>query len=481
MRTATGDGSVGSGDDQGQKLAVAAVYVVAVFINIIDATVVNVALPTIAGSFRVPVGQTATVNVGFLVAVAMAIPVAGWLGDRFGAREVFLTAVGLFTLTSAACGFAGSLGQLVAFRIAQGLAGGLMIPVGMAMLYRTFPPAERIRIGRIINIPIAFAPALGPVVGGLLVEHAGWHWIFWINLPIGAIAVTATLLTVRPLPHIVEHTRLDLAGLLLFGGGFAGVMYALSEGPTRGWLIPVVAIPGLLGLALLAAAVAAELRTAAPMLRLQLFALRLFRSSALITVCSSASFIAALFVFPLMLQTAFGHSPLHAGLLTFPEAAGVLIGTQIAGRTYAAAGPRRLIAAGQLTVTVVLLLLALVMTSDTPFVIPVLLMVALGIGQAYSFLPIQAAALDTVPPRYTGQASALYNVTRQAGSAVGVAVAATVITTLGTPISPIGDATTFRVALLTCAVWSLLGCLIAWLTVHDQDAAPSRGLGPASS
>lgn len=134
-------------------------------------------------------------------------------------------------------------------------------------------------------------------------------------------------------------------------------------------------------------------------------------------------------------------------------------------------------AAGQLTVTVVLLLLALVMTSHTPFVIPVLLMVALGIGQAYSFLPIQAAALDTVPHRYTGQASALYNVTRQAGSAVGVAVAATVITTLGTPISPIGDATTFRVALLTCAVWSLLGCLIAWLTVHDQDAPPAVAWG----
>jgi MFS family permease len=152
---------------------VATGYVVAVFINLIDATVVNVALPTIAGAFAVPVGQTATVNLGFLVALAVTVPAAGWLGDRFGTREVFVIALGLFTAASAACGFAGSLGQLVAFRVAQGLAGGLMMPVGMAMMYHTFPPAGRIRVSRIINVPIAFAPAAGPLLGGFLVEHAG--------------------------------------------------------------------------------------------------------------------------------------------------------------------------------------------------------------------------------------------------------------------------------------------------------------------
>lgn len=463
-----------------QRVAVATVYVVAVFINIIDATVVNVALPTIAGAFRVPVGQTATVNIGFLVAVAVTIPVAGWLGDRYGPREVFVSAVGLFTAASAACGFAESLSQLVAFRVAQGLAGGVMMPVGMAMMYHTFPPAERIRISRIINVPIAFAPAAGPVLGGFLVDHAMWRWIFWINVPIGVLAVTITLLTVRPLAR-AESSRLDIAGFVLTGGGFACLMWALSEGAARGWLSGGIAIPGMVGILMVAAAVAVELRVSAPMLQLRLFTLRLFRTANMITVCSSASFIAALFVFPLMLQSAFGRSPLQAGLLTFPEAAGVLIGTQIAGRIYPRVGPRRLLAAGQLTVTGVLVLLAFTMTAQTTAAVPVTLMVTLGIGQAFSFLPIQAAGFDTVPPRRTGQASALYSATRQAGSAIGVAVAATVITTVSAGASPTTAVSPFRWALLGSAAWSLLGCLLAVLAIHDADAAPSRGLRVATT
>ena len=176
------------------QAAVATVFVAAMFITIIDATVVNVALPTIAADLGVPVELTATVNIGFLVAVAVAIPVAGWLGDRLGAREVFLAAVTLFTLASAACGLAATVQQLVIFRIVQGLGGGLMTPLGMAMLYRTFPPSERVRLSRIINIPIALAPAIGPVLGGFVVQRASWRWIFWINLPIGILAVIFTVL-----------------------------------------------------------------------------------------------------------------------------------------------------------------------------------------------------------------------------------------------------------------------------------------------
>ncbi len=218
------------------------------FINIIDATVVNVALPTIARTFGVPVDQTATINIGFLVAVAVAIPAAGWLGDRLGAREVFVLALALFTLASAACGLAQSVTELVIFRVAQGAAGGLMTPVGMAMLYRTFPPSERVRLGRITTIPIAFAPAIGPVLGGFLTENVGWRWIFGINVPIGIAAVTFTLLAVRPLPRTTTN-RLDVAGFLLAGAGFALLMYALAEGPSHGWTSPEILLPGLIGLA----------------------------------------------------------------------------------------------------------------------------------------------------------------------------------------------------------------------------------------
>jgi EmrB/QacA subfamily drug resistance transporter len=446
------------------------------FINIIDATVVNVALPTIARTFGVPVDQTATINIGFLVAVAVAIPVAGWLGDRLGAREVFVLAVALFTAASAACGLAQSVTQLVIFRVLQGAAGGLMTPVGMAMLYRTFPPAERVGLGRITTIPIAFAPTIGPVLGGFLTEHVSWRWIFFINVPVGLAAVVFTLVAVRPLPRTTSH-RLDLPGFLLAGGGFALVMYALAEGPSHGWTTAGIIIPGLVGIALLVALVLVELRVPHPMLQLRLFALPLFRSTNLITLASAAGFLGALFVYPLMMQDAFHRSPFAAGLLTFPEAIGIMVGTQIAARLYRPVGPKGLIGSGQALVTVILCCLALLIGPSTPAVVPVLLMFILGIGQANTFMPAQAAAFDTVPRARTGEATSLYNATRQAGSAMGVALAATVIASVGVTGSSAADAVTpFRWALLAAACCPLLGSLVAWFTIDNADAAPSRGL-----
>lgn len=462
------------------KSAVATVFVAAMFINIIDATVVNVALPTIAADLGVPVELTATVNIGFLVAVAVAIPVAGWLGDRFGAREVFVLAVSLFTVASAACGLAQSVQQLVIFRIVQGVGGGLMTPVGMAMLYRSFPPNERVRLSRIINVPIALAPAIGPVLGGLLVETAGWRWIFGINVPIGLVAVTFTVLAV---PKMARRTssRLDLPGFLLAATGFAALMFAVSEGASRGWTSPSIWIPGLLGVVLLGLLIYVEGRVAAPMLRLQLFGLRLFRSANLITFASAAGFLGGLFVYPLLLQTALGYSALSAGLMTFPEAIGIMVGTQIAARLYRRVGPRRLIAAGQALVAAVLLCLAFVMSPSVPPPVPIALMLLLGFGQAHTFMPTQASAFDTVAPEHTGAATALYNATRQAGSAVGVAIAATVIATIGVGTATSGSASLlpFRWALVGCAMFSIAGSLIAIFGIDDADAAPSRGLAPA--
>ncbi len=462
------------------KSAVATVFVAAMFINIIDATVVNVALPTIAADLGVPVELTATVNIGFLVAVAVAIPVAGWLGDRYGAREVFLVSVVLFTAASAACGLAGSVQQLVVFRIVQGIGGGLMTPVGMSMLYRSFPPDERVRLSRIINVPIALAPAIGPVLGGLLVQKASWRWIFGINVPIGIVAVVFTLLAV---PTMARKTasRLDWPGFVLASVGFASLMFAVSEGATRGWTTPSIWIPGIVGIVLLGLLVVVEGRVNAPMLRLKLFRLRLFRSANLITFASAAGFLGALFVYPLMLQTAFGYPPLTAGLLTFPEAIGIMIGTQLAARLYRRVGPRRLIAAGQSTVALVLLALAFVVNQDIPAAVLMGLMVLLGIGQAHTFMPTQASAFDTVGAENTGAATALYNATRQVGAAVGVAVAATVIATIGIGAEG-GDAALppFQWALVGCAAFAVSGALVAALTVRDVDAAPSRGLAPAT-
>ena len=171
------------------KVSVSIVFVMAMFMAIMDITIVNVALPTLARDFHVKVDDIDTVVVGFLVSLAVFIPASGWLGDRFGTKRIFLLALAIFTVASALCGLSQSLTQLVIFRIVQGVGGGMLTPVGMAMLFRTFPPAERVRASRILIVPTAFAPALGPVLGGLLVTDASWRWVFYVNVPIGIIAL----------------------------------------------------------------------------------------------------------------------------------------------------------------------------------------------------------------------------------------------------------------------------------------------------
>src|ERR1700760_4186413 len=216
------------------KIAVSVVFVSAMFMAIMDITIVNVALPQLAHDFHVSPDNIDSVVVGFLVSLAVFIPASGWLGDKFGMKKILLTALLIFTGASALCGLSQSLTQLVIFRILQGVGGGMLTPVGMALLFRTFPPAERVRASRILILPTAFAPALGPVLGGLLVTDASWRWVFYVNVPIGIAAFTFGALFLHE--HKEEDAgKFDGGGFVLAGAGLAGLMYALSEGPSKGW------------------------------------------------------------------------------------------------------------------------------------------------------------------------------------------------------------------------------------------------------
>src|SRR5579864_6164395 len=216
-----------------QKIAVSVVFVAAMFMNIMDATIVNVALPTLGREFHVRPDSVDTVAIGYLVSLAVFIPASGWLGDRFGGRRILLISIVIFTVASALCGAATSLGELVAFRILQGAGGGLMVPVGMALLFRTFPPAERIRASSILVVPTAIAPALGPVLGGLFVTDVSWRWVFYVNLPIG---LAAFLFGLYFLQEQHEHAAgtFDIIGFVLSASGLGLAMYGVSEGPFRG-------------------------------------------------------------------------------------------------------------------------------------------------------------------------------------------------------------------------------------------------------
>src|ERR1700722_4401160 len=221
------------------KVSVSVVFVAAMFMNIMDITIVNVALPSIGRQFGVPETSLDAVAVGYLVSLAVFIPAAGWLGDRLGSKRVLLFAIAVFTLASALCGLAGSLSELVFFRVLQGVGGGMMTPVGMAMLFRTFPPEERVRASSILTLPTAVAPALGPVLGGLLVTDLSWRWVFFVNLPIGILAFTFGLvfLDEQRQPH---PGPFDVPGFLLSGVGFALLLFGISDGPSRGRDVPSI-------------------------------------------------------------------------------------------------------------------------------------------------------------------------------------------------------------------------------------------------
>jgi len=449
------------------KLVVGAVVVASMFLNIMDATVVNVALPTLSRYFAVPVASVSGVVTAYLVTLAVAMPVSGWVGDRFGARRVLLGAIGLFTAASALCGVATSLPELVAFRAVQGAGGGLLIPVGMAMMFRTYPPAERIRANRLLIVPTLMAPALGPVIGGVLVDGLSWRWIFYINLPVGVAALVFGALF---LPHGSEHPPgpFDLPGFLLAGTGFPLFMFALSTGATSGWgAVPVLAT-GVAGLVLLALFVLVELRAAAPMLRLRIYANRLFRATNLQLTFAGAGFVGTLFLVPLMLQNGLGFSAVHSGLSTFPEAIGGMIGVQVTTRLYKRVGPRRLMIAGMCGTVVTIGGMAFAGPGNAAWLIPVLMFFTGG-SFGFAMAPSQAAALATVSPAETGHASTLLNTLRQAGGAAGVALLGTV---LGATGASSADLAGYRLAFLAAAGLMVIGAGFSSL-VSDADAAPT--------
>jgi EmrB/QacA subfamily drug resistance transporter len=455
-----------------RKTVVGAVFVAASFMNIMDATVVNVALPTLSRDFAVPVASVSGVVTAYLVTLAVAMPVSGWIGDRFGARRVMLGSIAVFTLASALCGVATSLPELVAFRAVQGFGGGLLIPVGMAMLFRTFPPAERIRANRMMIVPTLMAPALGPVIGGLLVDGLSWRWIFYVNLPVGVAALVFGALF---LPGGSEHLpgRFDLPGFLLAGLGFPLFMFGLSTGASSGWGSPLVLSAGILGIILLMAFVAVELRVAEPMLRLRIYADRLFRTSNLQLAFAGAGFIGTLFLVPLFLQNGLGFTAVHSGLSTFPEAIGGMLGVQVTTRLYKRVGPRRLMTAGMCGTVVTIGTMAFTGSQSAAWAIPAL-MFCTGASFGFAMVPSQTASMATVSAALTGQASTLLNTLRQAGGAAGVALLGTVLGATGAGPS---DLAGYRLAFVAAA--SLMALGMAFSTqVSDADAAPTMASGP---
>ena len=425
------------------RVAVCVVYVAAMFMNGMDATIVNVALPAIGADFGVRPSALSAVNVGYLVSLAVCIPVSGWLGDHFGTKRVFLGAFGAFVVASALCGAAQDLTQLTLARVLQGAGGGVMTPVALTMLFRAYPPDQRIRLTRVLILPTAVAPALGPVLGGLFVDHLTWRWGFYVNVPVGVLALLFGAL------FLAEHVesvgrRFDVLGFALAAPGLGLLMYALEAGS---W------VPGVIGLVFLAVLVRAQLRSEQPMLDLRLLGDASFRLGSVILLVCVAGFLGTLYGFTLMYQTALGASAWETGLVTLPKAVGLMIASQLVPWAHRRFGPKRLIAVAMLGAAASF---ALMNAVQGPW-FAAFVQFASGLFVGAASAELQVVAFATIGSSATGSASTLFNVQRQLGSALGVAVTAAVLSTQG----PATDPTAYQAGMLLSAGFALLGVILA--------------------
>ncbi|MFF9625140.1 DHA2 family efflux MFS transporter permease subunit [Streptomyces griseosporeus] len=444
------------------------------FIAIADGAITTVALPSIARQFHLTTAALDGVVVVYPVCLAMAIPASAWLVERFGGKRVLLTALTGFLASSLLCGAAADLGQLVAFRAIQGVSAGVLFPASAALLFATFTAAEQVRLQRYMIVPQQIAPAAAPVVGGLLVDHLSWRWVFYVNLPVGLPAVLFGALFLAG-HRGARPGRFDLPGLLLSAAALGALMYGVCEGPNRGWTDPAVLTALALGAVLLAVAVAVELRTTAPLLKLRLFADRLFRDTNLINLVGLVPIMGALYLGPLFLQQAQGRSALESGTSTFPEAFGVLLTVQAVGVLYARIGPRIIVGCSLVAVSAVLLLFA-TCDADTGLWTFRAYMFLFGLAIGGFFIPTTVASLATLPREDIAQASTLNTVVRQTGGALAPAAVTTVLV-LGTPAAAVADppVTAYRYAYLALAALAALTAVLAFTLPDGPARAAARG------
>jgi len=407
---------------------VALVFIFGLSMDMVDSTVVNVAVPRLSQEFHASTTAVEWTVTGYLLSLAVFIPAAGYLSDRFGTKRCFLIAMGIFVAASGFCGQAHSLAELVAFRFVQGLGGGMMTPVGTAMLSREFPGPERAKASAIMSVPIVFAPLVGPILGGYLVSYASWRWIFYLNLPIGIVGFVFAYRVLREHKEAYARTGFDLLGLLLGSASASLVLYSLSEAATAGWVAPRVVTTGLGGLALGVGFVLQELHAKPPIIDVRLFKRPLFAQGNLVMLPAFAMMSGLNFVLTLYLQELQGWSPFQAGMITAPAAIFVGLSLPFASHYYPLLGPKRMLLTGCILSFVMAIPFGF-LTAGTAVWIIIVLVCLRRVAFPFASVAAQTIMYGPLESEKQGAASSAYNTVRQAAASIGVAMVATVATT----------------------------------------------------
>jgi EmrB/QacA subfamily drug resistance transporter len=408
-------------------LMVAMCVVLGAIMSILDVTVVNVAINTLARDFDTSLSTIQWVSTGYTLALATVIPLSGWGADRFGTKRLYITSIVLFVAGSLLSGLAWNAESLIGFRILQGFGGGMIMPAGMTILTRAAGPQRMGRVMSVIGVPMLLGPILGPILGGWLVDDFSWRWIFLINLPIGILALVASL---RILPKDVPAPghRLDFLGLLLLSPSLALIIYGLAESSTLGGfghtkvLLPIAA-----GAILLAAWFAHTVRTPEPLIDLKLFRNKIFAASIATMMLMVISVFGGMLLLPLYLQAVRGETALSTGLLLAPQGLGAMIAMPLAGMLTDKTGVGRIVPCGLALIGLSFFGLTQ-LTATTSYTWLGVLLFVMGAGMGFTMMPIMSGAMQTLRRASIARASTTLNIIQQVGASIGTAVLVVILT-----------------------------------------------------
>ena len=439
------------------KAWVLALTSVASLMVALDALVVTTALGTIRLDLDASIEALQWTMNAYNLSFAVLLLTGAALGDRFGRRRMFVAGLSIFVVASAACALAGNAGSLIAARAVQGAGAALVMPLAMALLSAAFPPQERGKALGIFSGVTGLALIAGPVVGGAVAESIAWQWIFWINIPIGLIAIP--LVRSRIPESRGPCTGIDVPGVVLVTGAALGLVWGLMRGNDAGWASPEVAAALVASFLLAIAFVVWELRASAPMLPMRLFRLRAFSSGNAANFLYSASLNGAVFFMAQFLQTAQGHGPLGAGLRLLPWTATLFVFAPIAGTLVNRVGERSLIVSGLIMQSIGMAWIALIAAPGLAYATMVAPLIIAGAGVSMAMPAAQNAVLSSVSQTEIGKASGTFNMLRFLGGVSGIAIAVAVFVGNGSFGSPQAFSAGFVPAIGISAVLSLLGAV----------------------
>ena len=443
------------------------------FMIMLDNTVVNVALPSIQRDLGADLSELEWIVTGYALTFASLMLVGGKVADAYGRRLVFIVGIVVFTFASLMCGLASSSEMLIGSRILQGAGAALMNPATLSIIAATFPPRER---GTAIGIwagTSALALAIGPLVGGLITEHIDWSWIFFVNVPVGVLAIAASLFFIDE-SRDETHERLDLPGLITSALGLFALTYGLIEANTYGWTSARIVGAFVLAVVSFVAFIALEKRQRAPMLPLELFRNRTYTGANLVMLLVALAMFGVFFFVSLYMQNILGYSAVQTGAAFLPLTVLIVLVAPIAGKASDRFGSRGLITAG-MTLLAVQLLLFSQLGPDASFwnLLPAFLIG--GVGMALTMTPSAAAATRSVPVDKAGVGSAVLNSARQVGGTMGVAIMGAIVA------AEVGDVPTvdsfmrgFERALLVAAGIAIAGAIVAYVLIRPHEEATRR-------